>query len=77
MTPDTAQQLILTQLDIIAQSRYPNRPELQAQFKIGFLTAQLARAWHEDSHNYSYFKMTVHHLGFTQADKTTKTTTKR
>ncbi len=76
MTQESAQQLILTQLAIIAQSRYPNRPELQAQFKIGFLTAQLAQAWHEDSQHYSYFKQTVHHLGFTQADKTT-TTTKR
>jgi hypothetical protein len=70
MTPESAQQLILSQLAIIAESRYPNEPALQAQFKIGFLTAQLARTWHEDSQHYSYFKMTVHHLGFTQADKT-------
>jgi hypothetical protein len=73
MTAEQRHSVILSQLDIIAESRYPNEPELQAQFKIGFLTAQLARAWHEDSQHYSYFKMTVHHLGFTQADKTTKT----
>jgi hypothetical protein len=71
MTPDTAQQLILSQLAIIAESRYPNNPELQAQFKIGFLTAQLAQTWSADSRNYTQFKMTVNELGFTQADKTT------
>jgi hypothetical protein len=69
MTPDTAQQLILTQLAIIANSRYPNKPELQAQFKIGFLTAQLAQTWSADSQHYAQFKMTVNALGFTQTNK--------
>jgi hypothetical protein len=69
MNLEQQHRVILTQLDIIAKTRYPNRPELQAQFKIGFLTAQLAHAWLEDSHNYSYFKHSVNALGFTQATK--------
>jgi hypothetical protein len=72
MTAEQQHRVILSQLQIIAESRYPNEPALQAQFKIGFLTAQLARAWQEDSRNYSYFKMTVNALGFTQTTNTTK-----
>ena len=74
MTLEQQHTVILTQLAIIAESRYPNEPALQAQFKIGFLTAQLARAWQADSHNYHYFKMTVQNLGFTKLNNTiTKT----
>jgi hypothetical protein len=71
MTAEQQHTVILSQLDIIAESRYPNEPALQAQFKIGFLTAQLARTWSADSQHYAQFKMTVNQLGFTQ------TTTKR
>lgn len=69
MTANSAQELILTQLDIIAQSRYPNDPQLQAQFKIGFLTAQLAHTWLTDSRYYTEFKHTVNRLGYTKINK--------
>ena len=69
MNHEQPHRVILTRLEILAITVYPNRPELQAQFKIGFLTAQLAHAWLEDSHNYSYFKHSVNALGFTQATK--------
>ena len=72
MTAEQQHTVILTQLAIIAEQRYPNEPELQAQFKIGFLTAQLARAWQQDSQHYAQFKMTVNALGFTQTTNTTK-----
>lgn len=65
MTPKQAQQYILSQLDLMAEHQYPGQKDLQNQFKIGFLTAQLAEAFRTDSYSYTLFKQTVKTLGYT------------
>lgn len=66
MTNQQAQQYILEQLDIVAQHRYPNRKDLQNQFKIGFLTGQLTTAMLRDNYTYYAFRECVHRLGYTE-----------
>lgn len=73
MTPKQAQQYILEQIDLMAEHCYPNSKDLQNQFKIGFLTGQLASAMLIDSLHYTRFRKRVHELGYTQpADNKSK-----
>lgn len=65
MTPKQAQQYILEQVDLMSQHQYPNNKDLQNQFKIGFLLAQLATAFTYDNASYYRFRDTVHKLGYT------------
>lgn len=66
MTLEQHQQWILAQINEIAETQYPNRKELQSQFKIGFLTAQLAQAQYRDSYYTEAFRDRVRELGYTQ-----------
>jgi len=43
----------------LAVSKYPNNPQLQMLYTIGFLQAQLARACHTDSRVYTDFKTAI------------------
>ena len=50
---------ILETLDLRARTLYPDRPDLQAQFKIGFLTARLSDAMRYDSVQFYRYKAAV------------------
>ena len=65
MTPKQAQDYILGQLNIMAEHVHPGNKDLQNQFKIGFLTGQLASAMYRDSIYYTLFRKRVHELGYT------------
>jgi len=64
MTPQQAEQYILEQLQLMAQDQYPNNKDLQNQFKIGFLTGNLASAFLHDNYTYYRFKERVSQLGY-------------
>ena len=48
----------------MAEEQYPERQDLQVQFAIGFLLAQLASAMQYDSAVYTRFRQRVSELGY-------------
>jgi hypothetical protein len=61
MTTTQYQQYIQTRVYALADSKYSEQ-DLQQQYVIGFLTAQLASAMAADSHIALQFRDTVSHL---------------
>ena len=61
MTTTQYQQYIQTRVYAIADSKYSEQ-DLQQQYIIGFLTAQLAQAMAADSHIARHFRDTVSRL---------------
>jgi len=59
MTHDQTVNRIRSTLLELAVSKYPNNPQLQMLYTIGFLQAQLARACHTDSRVYTDFKTAI------------------
>ena len=51
MTPKQAQDYIYQQVLIMAEQQHPGRKDLQNQFCIGFLLAQLAHTFYVDNVN--------------------------
>ena len=61
MTTTQYQQYIQTRVYALADSKYSDH-DLQQQYIIGFLTAQLAQAMAADSHTARHFRDTVTNL---------------
>ena len=61
MTTTQYQQYIQTRVYTLADSKYSDQ-DLQQQYVIGFLTAQLASAMAADSYTARHFRDTVSHL---------------
>jgi hypothetical protein len=55
MTHDRYTQWIQDSLNDLAAKRYPNRPDLQAQYKLGFMVSAMASMMMSDTHNYYAF----------------------
>ena len=69
MTPKQAQDYIYQQVLIMAEQQHPGRKDLQNQFCIGFLLAQLAHTFYVDNANYYRFRDRVEELGYTKSTR--------